>query len=104
MCTPATGGGSSTEVISSPWARPCSTCGVSPGSLWKSAIGMRRAWPSGATVSTWASSTRMATAMSLGCVAMQAVLPPMTASERDTPPIALQPLPGRRLLHGWAVS
>jgi hypothetical protein len=42
--------------------------------------------------------------MSLGCVAMQAGLPPMTANERETPPIALQPLPGRRLLQGWAVS
>ena len=81
-----------------------STCGVSPGKRWNPAIGMRRAVPSGLTVSTAASSARMATAMSLGWVAMQASLPPMTASCRVTPPMAAQPLPGRRLLQGMLVS
>jgi hypothetical protein len=42
--------------------------------------------------------------MSLGWVAMQASLAPMTASCLVTPPIAEQPLPGWRLLQGWAVS
>jgi hypothetical protein len=42
--------------------------------------------------------------MSLGCVAMQASLAPMTASWRVMPPIAAQPLPGWRLLQGWLVS
>ncbi len=65
---------------------------------------MRRAVPSARTVSTVASSTRIATAMSLGCVAMQAGLEPMTASVRDTPPRAEQPLPGWRLLQGVFVS
>ena len=46
----------------------------------------------------------MATAMSLGWVAMQASLEPITASCRVTPPIAAQPLPGWRLLQGCAVS
>ena len=55
---------------------------VSPGSLWKSAIGMRRVWPSGLTVSTCASSARIATAMSLG-MGGDAVFAaePMTASD-----------------------
>jgi PAS domain S-box-containing protein len=48
-------------------------------SLWNSAIGMVRVSPCGRMVSTFASSTRIATAMSLGCVAMQASLAPMTA-------------------------
>ena len=49
---------------------------------------------SGRTVSTVASSTRIATAMSLGCVAMQASLTPTMACCRLKPPIAAQPLPG----------
>jgi hypothetical protein len=56
------------------------------------------------TVSTVASSARIATAMSLGCVAMHASLVPTMACCRVWPPIALQPLPGRRLLHGMLVS
>ncbi len=67
-------------------------------------MGMLRAEPSGRTVSTVASSARIATAMSLGWVAMQASLAPMTACWRLNPPIAAQPLPGSRLLHGWLVS
>ena len=51
-----------------------------------------------------ASSTRMATAMSLGCVAMQASLPPTIASGRLKPAMAEQPLPGTRLLLAWCVS
>ena len=65
---------------------------------------MRRVEPSAFTVSTVASSARMATAMSLGWVAMQASLTPTTACERLKPPIAEQPLPGWRLLHGMLVS
>jgi hypothetical protein len=42
--------------------------------------------------------------MSLGWVAMQASLAPTTACWRLKPPIAAQPLPGRRLLQGWLVS
>jgi hypothetical protein len=42
--------------------------------------------------------------MSLGWVAMQASLAPTTACWRLNPPIAAQPLPGRRLLQGWLVS
>ena len=45
-------------------------------------MGITRVAPPGLTVSTEASSRRMATAMSLGCVAMQAGLPPITASWR----------------------
>ena len=66
MCVPPTGFGSVTAVINSPGASVVSMCGVSPGRRWKSAIGMLRVWPSGRTVSTVASSARMATAMSLG--------------------------------------
>ncbi len=51
----------------------------SPGSRWNSAMGIARVEPSGRTVSTTASSARKATAMSLGCVAMQASLTPTTA-------------------------
>ncbi len=98
------GGGSVTAVISSPGASAVSICGVLPGSLWKSMIGITRTAPFGLTVSTVASSTRIATAMSLGCVAMQASLVPMTACWRVTPPMAAQPLPGTRLLQGWSVS
>ena len=54
-------------------------CGVLPGRRWKSAIGMLRVDPLGLTVSTVASSTRIATAMSLGCVAMHASLCPTIA-------------------------
>ena len=80
-------------------------CGVLPGSRWKSAIGIVRvAIRSARTVSTVASSARIATAMSLGCVAMQASLTPTMACCRLKPPIAPQPLPGLRLLHGWLVS
>ena len=43
--------------------------------------------PSGRTVSTVASSARIATAMSLGCVAMQASLTPITACCRLNPPM-----------------
>ena len=46
----------------------------------------------------------MATAMSPGCVAMQALLAPITACWRLAPPMAEQPLPGTRLLQGWLVS
>ena len=81
-----------------------SMCGVSPGSRWKSAIGIVRVEPSGRTVSTVASSARIATAMSLGWVAMHASLTPTTACWRLKPPIAEQPLPGWRLLQGWLVS
>jgi hypothetical protein len=35
---------------------------------------------------------------------MQASLPPTTACWRVKPPMALQPLPGWRLLQGWSVS
>jgi hypothetical protein len=65
---------------------------------------MLRAEPSVRTVSTVASSARTATAMSLGCVAIQASLVPMMAWLRVNPPMAAQPLPGSRLLHGWSVS
>src|SRR3982751_3574003 len=65
---------------------------------------MLRVVPSGRIVSTVASSTRIATAMSLGCVAMQASLAPTTACCRLTPPMAAQPLPGRRLLQAQAVD
>ncbi len=104
MCVPPIGLGSVTAVISSPGSSTVSICGVSPGRRWNSAIGMLRAAPSGRTVSTVASSTRIATAMSLGWVAMQASLMPTTACWRLNPPIAEQPLPGWRLLHGWLVS
>ena len=67
-------------------------------------MAMLRTCPSGRTVSTVASSTRIATAMSLGCVAMHSLLTPITPFERLTPPIALQPVPGWRLLQGWSVS
>ena len=56
--------------------------------------------PSGRIVSTVASSTRKATAMSLGCVAMQASLTPTTACCRLNPPIAPQPLPGCAFVAG----
>ncbi len=46
----------------------------------------------------------MATAMSLGWVAMQASLTPITPSWRLKPPMAEQPLPGLRLLQPWLVS
>ena len=101
---PPTGLGSVTAVISSAGCSAVSTCGVSPGRRWKSAIGMARVAPSGFTVSTVASSARMATAMSLGFVAMQLSLAPITASWRVTPPMAEQPLPGSRLLQGMLVS
>ncbi|MBB5046646.1 hypothetical protein HNR60_001394 [Rhodopseudomonas rhenobacensis] len=87
----------STPGAACAWAR---SIDVSPGSRWKSAIAIARVLASGPTVSTVASSARIATAMSLGWVAMQASLAPITASERATPPIAEQPLPGVRLLHG----
>ncbi len=67
-------------------------------------MGMTRALPSAWMVSTVASSARSATAMSLGWVAMQASLPPITACWRLTPAMAEQPLPGTRLLHGILVS
>ena len=53
-------------------------CGVSPGRRWKSAIGIVRVDRRGRIGLDTASSTRIATAMSLGCVAMQASLTPMT--------------------------
>jgi len=71
---------------------------------WKLAIGIVRVRPSALTVSADASRACIATAMSLGCVAMQASLEPITASCRLMPPIAAQPLPGRRLLQGWLGS
>ena len=62
--------------------------------------------PFGVTVSTTASRTRIATAMSLGCVAMQESEVPMTPSCRLKAPSvsAAQPDPGARLLHGMLVS
>jgi CO/xanthine dehydrogenase FAD-binding subunit len=93
-----------TDFYRSPGLRVVSRCGSSPGRRWNSAIGICRAAPSASIVSTVASSTRMATAMSPGCVAMQASLPPITASERFTPSSAAQPDPGWRLLQAWAVS
>ena len=90
--------------MSSPGCSTFSICGVSPGNVWKSAIGMARVAPSGATVSTVASSTRIATAMSDGCWLMQAVLVPRIARLRLWPPIAEQPEPGSRLLQGLVVS
>jgi len=42
--------------------------------------------------------------MSEGCTAMQASLVPRIAFMRLWPPIAEQPLPGARLLHGVVVS
>ncbi len=91
-------------VIISPRSNTVSMCGVSPGRRWNSAMGMDRVPPSAWTVSTTASSARRATAMSLGWVAMQASLWPTTACCRVTPPTALQPLPGVRLLQGMLVS
>ena len=67
-------------------------------------MGIARLVPSGLTVSTVASSTRMATAMSPGWVAMQASLEPITASVRLTPSSAEQPEPGSRLLQGTPAS
>src|SRR3546814_9806146 len=87
--------------MSSPGFSTFSTWGVDPGSVWNSAIGYCRVWPSEPTVSTVASNARIATAMSLGCVAIQASLPPTIARFRLKPPIAAQPLPGLRLLQGW---
>jgi hypothetical protein len=103
-CEPPTGLGSVTAVISSPASSTVSTFGVSPGRRCSSAIEIVRVAPCGFTVSTLASSTRIATAMSLGWVAMQASLAPTTACWRLMPPIAEQPLPGRRLLHAMLVS
>ena len=54
-----------------------------------------RACRPGCTVSTVASRTRIATAMSLGWVAMHASLAPTMACWRLKPPMAEQPLPGR---------
>ena len=51
MCVPASGLGSVTAVINSPGSSAVSTFGVFPGRRWKSAIAMRRACPSGRTVS-----------------------------------------------------
>jgi hypothetical protein len=65
---------------------------------------MVRVAPSGLTVSTPASSNRIATAMSLGWVAMHCSLVPRIARLRLKPPRAEQPLPGARLLHGLVVS
>ena len=70
------------------------------GSRWKSAIGMLRAVPSGRTVSTVASSTRIATAMSLGWVAMQASLAPTTACWRLKPPMRRAAAAGLALVAG----
>ena len=67
-------------------------------------MGMARIAPSGLIVSTVASSARMATAMSLGLVAMHCSLAPTTAWPRVKPPMAAQPDPGRRLLQAWLVS
>ena len=89
-----------TPVMNSPGASVVSTSGVVPGSRCSSAMGMRRDVPSALAVSTVASSTRMATAMSLGWVAMHALLAPTIACWRLMPSSALQPLPGCRLLHG----
>ena len=69
-----------------------------------SAIGMLRVEPSGRTVSTTASSNCMATAMSLGWVAMHSSLTPTMAWLRLWPAMAEQPLPGARLLQAWLVS
>ena len=91
-------------MISSPGRSAVSTSGLSPGRRWNSAIGMRRPVPSGATVSTSASSARMATAMSEGWVAMHRSLAPSTAWMRLNPSSAAQPEPGWRLLQGLATS
>ena len=96
--------GNVTAVINSPRFSVFSMWGVSPGSVWKSAMGIFRAVPSGCTVSTVASSARIAIAMSEGWVAMQALLEPTTASWRLKPCNAAQPLPGSRLLQAWFVS
>ena len=84
-------------------ARFVSRCGVSPGSRWKSSMGMARS-PPGPRTRTTASSAARATPMSDGCVAMQAGLVPKTPHTRFCPAIAGQPLPGRRLLQGRATS
>ncbi len=72
--TTGTGLGVMTAVMISPGFSSVSICGVSPGRRWKSAMPIRRLVPSAVMVSTSASSTLRATAMSLGCVAMQASL------------------------------
>lgn len=67
---------------------------------------MRRETPVGVTVSIVASSTRSATAMSEGCVAMQASEVPTMPSWREKAPSLRAPQPDRgwRLLQGMAVS
>ena len=98
-----TRGGSSIDVISSSAARLVSCCGVSPGSRWKSAMGISRS-PREPVTRTFASSTASATHMSDGCTAMHASLVPRIAFMRLRPPMAEQPEPGSRLLQGVAVS
>ena len=83
--------------------RLVSSCGVSPGSRWKSANAIARS-PAGPATWTMASSAASATHMSEGCVAMQASLVPRIAWMRLMPLMAEQPLPGSRLLQGVAVS
>jgi hypothetical protein len=90
-------------VISSSAASSVSTCGVLPGSRWKSASGMRRA-PRTLSTSTIASSAASATHMSEGFVAMHDSLTPRTPRLRLNPPIASHPLPGSRLLQAAAES
>ena len=103
-CVPPSGLGSVTAVISSPaFQRVLDVRRVARQPVEIGDRNGARA-PFGRTVSTVASSARIATAMSLGCVAMQASLTPTMACCRLNPPIAAQPLPGRRLLHGWLVS
>ena len=59
-----------TAVMISPAASVVSISGVLPGRQCNSEIGIIYAAPSALTISTWASSARIATAMSEGCVAM----------------------------------
>ena len=58
----------------------------------------------GVDVSTWASSARIATAMSDGLTAMHWSLAPRMAWIRLNPSSAAQPEPGSRLLHGFVTS
>ena len=90
-------------VMISPRPSVVSRSGVSPGRRWSSASGMARG-PAGPETCTTASSVAMATAMSLGWVAMQCSEVPRMAWMRFTPEIAGQPVPGLRLLQGVAVS
>ena len=71
--------GSVTAVISSPGSAPSRSAACRRAGGGSRRSGCCACVPSGCTVSTFASSARIATAMSLGWVAMQASLAPMTA-------------------------